>query len=171
MEKSIVLKSLYIGIQEDGTPGEVQIQRIERWTGLPEGMAVPDVYLPLERFGLLSATDAERVSLDAVLSGLVHAQAAEAEGLRSENESLQSHAHAQDQEIERLKEQVFQAQSVLTVEQEAHKETTRLLEETRAAASRTRAELDQVSQELLDTQGEMKTLRQQATEATKVQEA
>lgn len=158
MEKSIVLKSLYIGIQEDGTPSEVQIQRIERWAGLPEGMAVPDVYLPVERFGLLSATDTERASLDAVLGELVHAQAAEAEGLRSENETLQADVSVRNQEVARLQEQLFQAQSALAVEQEAHKETARLLDETRAVASRTQVELDQVSLGLKEAQADLENI-------------
>lgn len=74
MQKETLLKSLYIGFQEDGTPGEVQIQRVERWTGLPEGAVIDDKYLDVDRQGYASLSPEHRKIVKGVLGATAAAQ-------------------------------------------------------------------------------------------------
>lgn len=90
MKKQILLKSVYVGF-EQGRPGEVQIQRIERWTGAPEGLTVPDTYLPVERFALSAASPSERASLEAALGEMATGHASQAEA----GEAALAELHAQ----------------------------------------------------------------------------
>lgn len=118
MNKSIILKSLYIALET----GEVQIQRVERWEGLPEGAVIPDMYLPLERFTLLEATSAEKHSLAAALGDVTFAQA----------------QRAAEVQVELLAEQAAHqtTQMALQAEQASHQAT-------REAAAQAAAEAEQ----------------------------
>jgi hypothetical protein len=131
--KITALKSIHIAILEDGTPGEAQIQRVERWTNCPEGLSLPDTYLPIERFSLAAATAEERAALDAVLGSAATESAAQLEALGNAHGVLKTEAQALQGQLDEARDEVKRL-NVLLSAREADLTDVEALKASHAAA-------------------------------------